>query len=512
MHPGDGSLATDMRVLVIGAGLSGLAATEKLLDAGAKVVVVDAFPVPGGRTASFEVTDEVAGLVPGDVVEHGLHAWFQHYHELFGLMGRAGIPKPAFAGNGIYFWDPERHHHVIEGGPGIWLINALRLPESMRGPRTAALVSFSRLIAYLDPALRRPEETDRESAMALLCRMGVPGPAIEHVFRKCLFSLTSLPFEELSALELLRWMSNVLPDPRVRCLEGGGTAAMAGPITRHLQARGADFRFGVEVRKLRLEGDRVRLELRQAPDRTGLRHILVSGFRPAEPPNPDLFDAVVCTLPWERLLDVSRDDPRLGEHEAWASMRQLRNLHPLTVRLWFEKPIAGAEERYILSGGTVFDVLRPTAERSRYEGIRLVDALVENVETHLPGFLYTGERYVDEPPHARAIEGRVLADLERLYPGQIRSNRVVRRFLHTREGIAACRPGAWKLRAPQHVGLRGFVLGGDWTRQPFGVCMEGAVRSGQLAVDCLLTGRQVDSSPWAFAQVAHSVRTLFERS
>src|SRR5689334_10319381 len=314
-----------MRVLVLGAGLAGLAATERLLDAGARVVVVDSFPLPGGRVASFEVPAAVAGLLPGDVVEHGLHAWFQHYHGLFGLMGRAGVPRPSFAGRGIHFWAPERGHYVIEGGPGAWLLSALGLPEEMRGPRREALAAFGRLIAYLDSALKNPDATDRQSAIALLRRMGVPVAAIDHVFRRCLYSLTSLQFEELSALELLRWMSHVLPDPRIRCLEAGGTQAMCGPIADHLGARGADFRFGVEVHRLGVgPGDTVELELRQAPDRTGVRHVLVPGFRPAAPPNPRFFDAVVCTLPWERLLAVSEGAPRLSSTAAWAGMRRLQ--------------------------------------------------------------------------------------------------------------------------------------------------------------------------------------------
>jgi uncharacterized protein with NAD-binding domain and iron-sulfur cluster len=136
-----------VRVLVIGAGLAGLAATERLLDAGAQVVVVDAFPRPGGRVANFDVTRPVAGLIAGDVVEHGLHAWFQHYRALFGLMERAGVTKPAFAGNGVYLFDPQYGHLTIPGGPFVWLLNAMRLPAALRGERPAALQAFWRLIA-----------------------------------------------------------------------------------------------------------------------------------------------------------------------------------------------------------------------------------------------------------------------------------------------------------------------------------------------------------------------------
>lgn len=479
-----------MRVLVIGAGLSGLSAAERLLDEQAEVVVVDSFPLPGGRVASFEAKVNVAGLIPGDVVEHGLHAWFQHYHELFGLMDRAGIPKPRFAGKGIHFFHAAHGHTVIEGGPYLWLINALRLPEPLRGPRTAALAAFGRLIHMLEKALAVAEETDRESAASLLSRVGVPLAATDAIFRPCLFSLTSLPLEELSALELLRWMSNILPDPRIRCIDGGGTQAMCAPIAEHLRARGADFRFGVEVTRLHVDArGRVRAAMREAPDRTGFRHLLACGFRPDPVPDPDSFDAIVCTLPWERLLEVAKDEPRLMALEAFQKMQGLENVHPLTIRLWFERPLEETGARYVLCSGTVFDVLRPTPEPHRYPTVHLVDALIENVETHLPGFVYRGERYVPEGDDHRLVMSRVLRDLELLYPGQIAGNRVVRSFLHTREGIIACRPGTFRNRPAQYVGRRDFVLGGDWTRQAYGVCMEGAVRSGHLAVQALMSGQ-----------------------
>jgi 15-cis-phytoene desaturase len=499
------------RVLVIGAGLSGLAAAEQLLDAGAEVTVIDAFPLPGGRVSSFAVTTPVAGLIEGDVVEHGLHAWFQHYHALFALMERAGVAKPAFTSDGVCFWNPARGHFEIAGGPLLWLINALRLPAAMRGPRGAALLALARLTKDLERTLR-DERIDHEPADALLRRFGVPDEAIEHVFGRCLYSLTSLPITELSAFEMMRWMANIIPDPRIRCLRGGGTQAMCGPIAEMLRRRGADFRFGVELSALALAPDgRLRASLGQAVDRTGVRHLLVPGFAPAEPPDPEQFDGMVCTLPWERLLEVSSGDEALRAHDAWRQLRELRNVHPLTLRLWFERPIEGADEHYVLAADTLFDVVRPTREPERYAGIHLIDALIDNVASHLPDLPYRGERYLPEGPEQQRIEAAVLADLERMYPGQIRGNRVLRRFLHVREGVLACRPGAWQRRAPQHVGLRDFVLAGDWTRQPWGVCMEGAVRSGQLAAQSLVAGRQVEVKAKGFDQTFYSLRSFFER-
>ena len=495
-------------VLVIGAGLSGLAASEVLLDAGLSVTIIDAFPVAGGRVASFDVHRNVAGLVPGDVVEHGLHGWFQHYHALFALMSRAGLPKPRFAGEGVHFWYPDHGHFTIPGGQVAWLFHALRLPESLRGGRAQALAAFGRLIGQLDTALANPELTDRDSAATLLTRFGVPEPAIRTIFRPCLFSLTSLPLERLSALELLRWLSKILPDPRIRCLDGGATTAMCGPIAAYLAERGAQLRLGVEVHALTLDArGRARLELAQAPDRTGVRHVLVPGFAPATPPDPAVFDAVISTLPPDRLLAVSCDETR--SHPVFRQIAALRNVHPLSVRLWFERALRGTGTDYVLSSGTVFDVLRPTPEPRRYPGIHLLDVLVDDVETHLPELPYTGEQYLTGAHETRALE-RVLADLERVYPGQIRNNRVLRRFLHTREGIIAAMPGSWLKRPPQYIGSDSFFLAGDFTRHAHGVCMEGAVRSGQLAARSLLAGRQVSDAAGAFDQLTRSVRSLWD--
>jgi uncharacterized protein with NAD-binding domain and iron-sulfur cluster len=502
-----------VRVLVVGAGLAGLAATERLLDAGVEVVVIDAFPRPGGRTANFDVTTPVAGLIAGDVVEHGLHAWFQHYRALFGLMDRAGVEKPAFAARGLHLYNHDNGHVFIAGGPGVWLINALRLPEAMRGQRAAALSAFGRLIARLDPALEDPAHTDHDNAAAVFARAGVPEAAVRNVFAPCLYSLTSLPLSELSALEMWRWMSAILPDPRIRCLAGGGSTAMCEPIARYLQSRGADIRLGVELVRLGLDaGGRAQIELAQAPDRTGLRHILVPGFQPAQPPPLDRIDAVVSTLPWERLLAVTQLDPALSELPAFRALRQLRNVHPLTIRLWFERPIQGAQEHYILSRDTLFDVLRPTREPERYDGIRLIDCLVENIDTHLPELANAREEYLGPGPARDRIVQRVLADLERMYPGQIAGNRVERSFLHTREGIIACRPGVWALRPPQDIGLPNLYVGGDWTQHGFGVCMEGAVRSGQLAAAAVLGGPAESTRPKSFASLVRSFVTLFERA
>ena len=500
------------RVLVIGAGLAGLAAAEALVDAGLFVTVVDSFPVPGGRVASFKTQTAVAGLSPGDVVEHGLHAFFQHYHALCGLMERAGLQKPPFAGQGVYFWNPQHGHYQVEGGPLFWLIHSLELAQSLRGPKAAALAALARLTTALPALLKDANGTDQRSAQSMLRHFGVPEPAIEHVFRPCLYSLTSLPLERLSALEMLRWLLGILPDPRMRSLQGGGSQALCIPIANALKMRGVDLRFGVEVTRIAIDkAGRPHVHMIQAPDRTGLRHVLVKGFVPDMPPNPDAFDAVISTLPWERLVLLCDESLTQQMPEIWSNLTLLQNIHPLTIRLWFSRPIMGAKERYILSSETVFDVLRPTPTPESRDGISLIDALVENIDADLADIAYQHERYLAPGAEHNAVVERVRLDLERLFPGQILDNPLRASFVHTREGILACTPGTWSKRPSAYVGLPNFFLAGDYTQQPFGTCMEGATRSGQLAAQALLKGGPVTAERKPFSQVAFSAYSLFQR-
>lgn len=498
------------RVLVLGAGLAGLSAAERLRKAGLDVTIIDSFPLPGGRFASFEASKPVAGLQKGDVVEHGLHGFFQHYHAVYGLMKRAGLPKPPFAGNGVYFFNPEYKHYIVEGGPLTWLFDALRLPEDLRGDKGPALSAFGKLTAQLRSALANAEQTDSEDSLSLLRRFGVPEPAIDNVFRPCMYSLTSLNLERLSALEMLRWMSAILPDPRMRSLQGGGSQALAMPIADYLRDMGVEIRLGIEVEEIAMGDDGTpQVKLIQAPDKTGLRHVLVEGFEPPEPPEGP-FDAVVCTLPWEKLVALADSSLVRAIPDVFDRMKQLHNIHPLTVRLWFERPIEGAEERYILSRGTLVDVLRPTPEAHR-DGIFMIDALVENIDLHLPELGYDRERYIDPGPAQDMVLNRVLDDLEMAFPGQIHGNPLRTTFVHTREGIIACDAGVWSLRPPAYVGLQRFVLAGDYTQQPYGVCMEGATRSGIFAAEALLAGAPVRAERSAFGQLAYSAYSAFAR-
>jgi uncharacterized protein with NAD-binding domain and iron-sulfur cluster len=81
---------------------------------------------------------------------------------------------------------------------------------------------------------------------------------------------------------------------------------------------------------------------------------------------------------------------------------------------------------------------------------------------------------------------RVRRDLEAIWP-EARKARLLHWRLVTRPAaVFSCRPGLDRLRPAQQTPLANLMLAGDWTATGWPATMEGAVRSGYLAVEAVL--------------------------
>ena len=86
-----------------------------------------------------------------------------------------------------------------------------------------------------------------------------------------------------------------------------------------------------------------------------------------------------------------------------------------------------------------------------------------------------------------AIRDAVLADLAAIWPAA-RAARLLRWWVVTEHGATfAVRPGVERLRPPQRTPIDGLFLAGDWTDTGWPATMEGAVRSGYLAAQGILS-------------------------
>ncbi len=164
--------AAPPRVLVIGGGLAGLVAAISLADRGFSVEVLEKSAQLGGKLATFRER------VLGDQweIEHGFHAFFDHYANLAAVLEEAGAraAMPAGGAYEVHFPDRPIERYAPGDAPLLYRLGevvarspSLRLSQFMHGldpllayERTKTFAahdatSFAAFGAGIDPTLYR---------------------------------------------------------------------------------------------------------------------------------------------------------------------------------------------------------------------------------------------------------------------------------------------------------------------------------------------------------------------
>lgn len=276
-------------VHVVGAGLAGLAAAERLSERGAAVVLHEAAPHAGGRCRSFP--DATLGMV----IDNGNHLLLSGNREALDYADRIG-------GSGALTTAGDCRFPFVDMKTGErWTLrpNAGRLPRWVFDP--ARRVPGSSATSYLAPlklflAGRSTRLGDRMDGSGLL---------YERLWRPLLLAgLNTEPREASARLAaaLIRETLALGGDACRPVVAGGGlSAALVDPALATLRRRGADVRFGTPLREIPIEGGRAaRLAFRDGEEALGPADRVVLAVPPwtakALLPGisaPDRFSAIV---------------------------------------------------------------------------------------------------------------------------------------------------------------------------------------------------------------------------
>jgi 15-cis-phytoene desaturase len=435
-------------VIVVGAGLAGLAAAFELCKAGLSVRVLESRDVLGGRTSSW--------IQDGMPVESGLHKFLGIYRALPDLLKEVGVQLDDILEwvDELAFMDPHHpeavfvpspYHHPLQTA-GSLLGNREFLPL-LEKPKLAAMAA-----AGCAKAVSDPHGLDGQSIADYARQFGVSEDIVQRFVSTATQAVLFLPASEFSAYAVFAPTVEGLKHGmtfRLGAFKGGMTEVMIRPIVRGIEARNGSVRAGANVTGFVLEHGGV----------AGVRLSSGEVLR---------ADATVLATPLnvaQRLLQDSSPG-----HPAFAAMLQLPTLSAATIQFELDAPLLSTDRTNFSS-----TEMCCFAEQSR--------TTFREVPGRLSAILHPAERFLPLP--AEAVVERVCQAAESLglpLRGHIRRYRIVN---HPSD-FYAMRPGSESLRPDQETPIPGLTLAGDYTKQPWSASMEGAVVSGQLAAAAVL--------------------------
>lgn len=438
-------------VVIVGAGLAGLSCGFELSSRGRGVLLLEAGPVVGGRTSSWNKD--------GMMVESGLHRVLGFYSAFPDLLCRAGINV-----NDIVYWEDEVEIRLPDGrGNGVFGAAPLYRPfQTLAGAlgnfELLSLTDRITLSAFLTAGLLEyfsdPGGLDQINVRDKARAAGVTENAIHNVLIPLTSGLFFLPPEQYSSYAFFGTLGPYLPrilTLRVGAFLGGMTEVMAGPIADAIVRNGGEVRTRAKVTRLLADGGRVH-GVEVEGERIEAEHVVLAA----------------SLMPAQQLLR-----PAFGNHPWFQPMLRLPSMPSVTIQMELDRPSMPID-RTTFGPGTV---LASFAEQSR--------TTFRQLPGRLSIILTPPEPFLDmEPAEILEITCR---DAERLGV-RVRDRLVDYRVVKLPADFYSLSPGTDALRPPQATPVPGLTLAGDYTRQQYLATMEGAVVSGQLAARAVDAG------------------------
>ncbi|WP_434417891.1 FAD-dependent oxidoreductase [Nannocystis pusilla] len=274
-NPSEGQFPASSQVVVVGAGMAGLTAAVRLAEAGARVVVVEAGEVAGGRLATLDSVEvRWRGTTMQFPIEHGLHGVWRQYRNLRRLLADHGLERGLVdAGTQELIVDSPAGVATVDIGASV---RGSRLPAPLaqfrpwfsapfaRHTLKAGPVAFARMIGCLSHALAfdlaSPDDLaayDRASVEALIADWP---PSFRQLFET--FS-HSIYFEETRSISLAAlftgiqlYLVNDRRDSHFNVFAADSEQCVIAPLVAAIRRRGGQVLLGTRATGLQIAGGR----------------------------------------------------------------------------------------------------------------------------------------------------------------------------------------------------------------------------------------------------------------
>jgi squalene-associated FAD-dependent desaturase len=443
-------------VLIVGAGLAGLAAAVALSKQGTQVALLERKPYVGGRAYSYahpaleKVIDSqhvLLGCCTNLIDLCQLSGadkhirWYDHYNFL----------EPGIAGG------PARRSVIGPSGlpsPGHSSLSFLR--ASM-----LSLADKSRIALGLLEFMRGYPASDDESFAAWLKRTKQTERAILHFWEPIIVGALNDTFERCST----RYAGQVFYESFLKSAQGGRLGIPAQPLSEFYAAVAALAEQQGTAMHLRASVDRIeRLS-------NGLWQTTASDGTQMQAPK------LLLALPFEQvqrlLLTLEESSPQ--RERTLPLMQHFIHAPITTLHLWFDREVTELEHAALLETRIQW-VFNKTLIR-RYEPTPTGSLPGQYLE------LCISASFAELHETREQLLAASLAELARFFPAVKQATLLKSGILKEARATFSVVPGLDRYRPAQDVAGDGLYLAGDWTQTGWPSTMEGAVRSGRLAAE-----------------------------
>lgn len=437
-------------MIVIGGGLAGLSAATALADAGIRVRLFEKRPYLGGRATSYALPD-------GTHIDNCQHVTLGCCTNLADFYRRTGGASKIRHYDKLFFADKKGHVNSI---------HASVLPPPFH--TSLSFLGFSALAFRDKRAIAKallgiarcsgnPEMTEGMTMLEWLERNGQTEEAIRRFWRVVLVSALD---EELHLTDA-RYGIDVFWKAFLRNRKGYVLGIPSVPLgelyaecRRGIESRGGEIHSRSAVREIRFVEEK--FQAVALDDGSEVR-----------------ADVCIAAVPHDELLELLPEP--LGENNStFANLKYLQTSPITGVHFWYDRQVMDRPFLTLLDH-TVQWIFNKSMLYGPVSG-------GENVgDQYLQ--LVVSASYELIPKTRQEIIDLCIGELQEVLPAtrsaQLRKANVVKEVHAT----FSPRPGSDAFRPPQHTGIAGFFLAGDWTRTGWPSTMEGAVRSGYLAAE-----------------------------
>ena len=444
-------------VLIIGAGVAGLAAAVALSGAGVAVSLVERKPYVGGRAYSY------AHPALSEVID-SQHVLLGCCTNLIDLCKLAGADHHIRWYDSVTFLEPATANKPTRRsdiGPSLLPAPSHSSLSFLRAPMLSLADKYRIVIGLID-FLRGYPETDIEPFSAWLKRTKQTDRAIRHFWEPVVVGALNDSFDRCST----RYAGQVFHESFLKSAKGGRLGIPTQPLSEF---------YAAVAQVAQKQG--TTLHVRTSVDRI---EQLSDGTWEATTADGASYCAriLVLAVPFEQTARLLRtlSEESLQRQRILPAMDHLTHSPITTIHLWFDRKITDLDHAALLD--TRIQWMFNKSRIRRFER-----GAVEQSGQYLE--LVISASFAELHETREEILHAAVEELGRFFP-IVREAKILKSgILKEAHATFSVVPGLDRLRPAPDVPGDNLYLAGDWTSTGWPSTMEGAVRSGRLAAEAI---------------------------